>query len=161
MTPDDAGAAFLAGRIDAAVTWEPFLSQGLQNRAGAVKLASSDEYPEAILDIFIAPRAWHQANPGAIALFGRAWDQAIAFLEEQPDSATQLIGREIGVSAAEASGMLAGAKLLRTRECPALLSRPVLDTLAERVERLWRGAGYISGDVDLVGSVLISSGSNQ
>jgi NitT/TauT family transport system substrate-binding protein len=44
MTSGDAGAAFVAGRVDVAVTWEPWLSRAAKTSFGRV-LVSSKEIP--------------------------------------------------------------------------------------------------------------------
>ena len=46
MGNDEAGEAFLAGRVDAAVTWEPALSNCSEREGGHI-LVSSAEYPNA------------------------------------------------------------------------------------------------------------------
>jgi NitT/TauT family transport system substrate-binding protein len=154
MTPDDAGAAFLAGKIDAAVTWEPFLSQAVNQRPGTHVLIRSDSFPEAILDLFVAKRTWIAEHPHAVEEFKGAWSDGLKFLTEHRDSAMIEIGQEIGVDPKAASDMLRGAQLLDTPDCRAMLT-PRLHSLAERVTRLWRKAGYISRDIDLEGSVRI------
>src|SRR5882724_7036584 len=50
MNPDDAGAAFAAGQIDVAVTWEPWITKVAGEKKGHV-IWSSKETPNLILDI--------------------------------------------------------------------------------------------------------------
>lgn len=154
MTPDDAGAAFLAGAIDAAVTWEPFLSEGLKKRQGAVLLASSKDYPEAILDIFIARRSWFQENQDVINGFQKSWDDALDFIQENPNEAYRIIGTETGIDPNEVGVMLTGAKLLKNCECTEFLSEK-LTSLAMSINRLWKEAGYISEDINLIDSIFL------
>src|SRR5512139_3236060 len=49
MKAGDAGAAFVAGKVDAAVTWEPWLSRAKETPFGHV-LLSSDKTPGIIVD---------------------------------------------------------------------------------------------------------------
>ena len=52
MTAGDAGAAFVAGRVDAAVTWEPWLTRGNRAEHGHV-LVDSSTSPGLITDIIV------------------------------------------------------------------------------------------------------------
>jgi len=156
MTPDDAGVAFIAGKIDAAVTWEPHLSLGLSEREGSVLLASSADYPKAILDLFICRREWFQENPNKVSSFRESWDEALKFIEEHPTEAHVIIGEEIGIDPIEVGLMLKGAKLLTSREGMDLLSSD-LDSLSRRVTEIWTKAGYVEGDIDLKASIQLNS----
>src|SRR5262249_15134526 len=50
MNADDAGAAFAAGKIDVAVTWEPWITKASGEKTGHV-IFSSKETPNLILDV--------------------------------------------------------------------------------------------------------------
>lgn len=56
VTVDDsslAGQAFLAGNVDAAVTWEPFVSMAAETEDGHILVSSADKEP-LIIDVFYA-----------------------------------------------------------------------------------------------------------
>lgn len=160
MTPDDAGAAFIAGRINAAVTWEPFLSQAIEKRPGTHILARSDSFPEAIVDLFVAKRAWLEAHAAQAGAFKAAWDEGLTFIEANRDSAMVTIAAEIGVAPEDAAGMLSGAKLLNSDQCVSMLT-PKLPLLTQSVKRLWTRAGYITKDIDLQGAVQLGPGTTK
>ena len=50
MTAADAGAAFVANRVDAAVTWEPWLTRGKATDHGKV-LVDTSSTPGVIIDV--------------------------------------------------------------------------------------------------------------
>jgi NitT/TauT family transport system substrate-binding protein len=152
MRPDDAGAAFIAGSIDAAVTWEPHLSEGVERRRGSKVLVRSSQYPEAILDLFVANPIWLDEEPQQVAAFRQAWDEAVEHVRKQPADAHLIISRHTGIEPAEVSAMLEGAQLLTNEECAEFL-RGRLDSLAPTVEQLWREAGYVEGTIDLRSAV--------
>jgi NitT/TauT family transport system substrate-binding protein len=54
MDQADAGAAFVAERVDAAVTWEPWLSRARDTEHGHV-LTDTSENPGLIVDVLLAP----------------------------------------------------------------------------------------------------------
>lgn len=55
MTASDAGVSFISGGLDAAVTWEPYLSNAVNSGAGKLLFSSADA-PGSIMDI-LAVRA--------------------------------------------------------------------------------------------------------
>lgn len=62
MTAGDAGAAFVAGKVDAAVTWEPWLTKGKQAPHGKV-LVDSSATPNLIVDVLVFPRTSSRPVP--------------------------------------------------------------------------------------------------
>ncbi len=152
MTPDDAGTAFIAGNINAAVTWEPHISQALKQRSGTVILASSKDYPEAILDIFIANKEWYNSNRKSVDLFAKSWDEAVQIVNSKPNDAMPIVATEIGVTPDEAAAMLSGAKLMQQRECHQLFAAKG-EALSNKVQKLWAKAGYLKGKVNVKDSL--------
>lgn len=148
MTPDDAGAAFISGQIDAAVTWEPHISRAVRERDDARVLVRSSEYPEAILDLFIARRAWLADNREVAEKFRSAWDDAVAFLRSEPESGISILAERLAIDPGELAGILEGIRILKTDECVGLIA-PQLPELSQRVERIWSDAGYLDEDPSL------------
>jgi len=156
MTPDDAGAAFISGNIDAAVTWEPWLSQAIEKRENSKIIASSKDYPEAIIDLFVSNREWFNNNREIIANFKNSWDESLLYIKDNEEVAYIIIGKELGIDPSEVGDMLAGAYLLSSKEGYELLEGKIA-TLSERVERIWRKAGYVDNDINLKESVLLDT----
>ncbi|MET2828921.1 ABC transporter substrate-binding protein [Mesorhizobium shangrilense] len=95
MTATDAGVAFVAGQVDAAVTWEPALSQGANSANGHLLLSSADK-PGLITDVVaVTPEtaATHQAD---LKAFVRAWYRALEFIKTNPDEANQIMASGVG-----------------------------------------------------------------
>jgi len=67
-TPDDAAKAFFAGQVDAAATWEPYLTEA-QETIGAKVLFSTKSATKLILDGIIFTQDFAQANPDTISKF--------------------------------------------------------------------------------------------
>ena len=62
MTAADAGGAFVAKRVDAAVTWEPWLTKGKSTDFGHL-LVDSSTTPGLITDAIIVKTAWANCAP--------------------------------------------------------------------------------------------------
>lgn len=145
MKPDDAGAAFISGKIDAAVTWEPHLSRALKERHDAQVIARSSDYPEAILDLFVARKDWLDENPGAAERFRSAWDRAVDFLGSHHQEGTAILADRLALEPSDVEGILGGIEILESQQCVDLVG-PQLRDLSDRVERIWREAGYLDSD---------------
>jgi NitT/TauT family transport system substrate-binding protein len=105
MNADDAGAALLAGRVQAAVTWEPWVSRALAK--GNHVIYSSSDTPDLILDAVVVTRQELAARGDALMRFLRALDRGVAFLRAHPDSACADVARALTVAADDVQPMLA------------------------------------------------------
>jgi NitT/TauT family transport system substrate-binding protein len=120
MNADDAGAAFLAGRVDAAVTWEPWVSKALS--AGGKTVFTSADTPDLILDAVVVTDKTVAARGAVIKRFIAALDKGVAYLRAHPEESHAIIGKALDVSAEDAAGMLAGDKIYDVAQNRALLA---------------------------------------
>lgn len=95
LSADDAGDAFLLREVDAAVTWEPFLTQGRQSEHGHI-LVDSSQTPGLIVDCMIAKVAVFEDRFTEFQALARAWDAAVAFTKSHPDEAVRIMARHVG-----------------------------------------------------------------
>src|SRR5689334_6022473 len=68
LTSGDAGAAFAAGRVKIAVTWQPWLSKAEQNPNGHV-LVSTKKYPTIITDHVAFAPSFVKQHPDEVKAF--------------------------------------------------------------------------------------------
>ncbi len=95
MTATDAGVAFTANRVDAAVTWEPHLSQGSATDHGHL-LVDSSQKPGLIVDVVAARADTIAEHRGELEAFVRAWQRALDFLAANPDDAFAIMAAGVG-----------------------------------------------------------------
>jgi NitT/TauT family transport system substrate-binding protein len=95
LTAADAGGAFVAKRVQAAVTWEPWLSRGKATDFGHL-LVDSASSPGLITDVLIVKSDWAGSHQKEIAAVVRAWNEAVAFYEEHPDEAVEIMAKGVG-----------------------------------------------------------------
>ena len=113
MTAADAGAAFVANRVDAAVTWEPWLTRGKATEFGKV-LIDTSETPGIIIDTLAFRKQIIETRGDDIRKIIRAYNQAMDFYKSNPKEATEIMARSTGgwlSDAAEFDGMLKTVKL--------------------------------------------------
>ena len=92
---DDAGEAFLLQELDAAVTWEPFLTQGRQSEHGHV-LVDSSQTPGLIVDCLLAKVAVLDERLEEFQAMARAWDAAVAYIESHPNETNEIMASHVG-----------------------------------------------------------------
>jgi NitT/TauT family transport system substrate-binding protein len=95
MSADDAGNAFLMQEIDAAVTWEPFLTQARHSEHGHV-LADSSAMPGLIVDCLVAKTDVFNSRLAEFKALARAWDAALDFVAAHPDEANAIMAQSVG-----------------------------------------------------------------
>ncbi len=95
LSADDAGNAFLLQEVDAAVTWEPWLTQGRQAPHGHL-LANSSETPGLLVDCLVTKLAALERRRPEFAAFARAWSDAVDYAAEHPDEANPIMARHVG-----------------------------------------------------------------
>ena len=92
---DEAADAFLLREVDAAVTWEPYLTKVKTAGRGHV-LADTSERPGLIVDAIVTRAQVLRARRTEFVALGRAWDAAVDYVETHPDEADEIIARHLG-----------------------------------------------------------------
>jgi NitT/TauT family transport system substrate-binding protein len=110
MNPDDAGTAFAAGQLDAAVTWEPWISKVEGEKKGHV-IFSSKQTPSLILDVVAISAKTGETKAMETAAFLRALNKGNEFAIKHPKEAAALSAKALEQKPEEILGMLPKVKL--------------------------------------------------
>ena len=95
MRQDDAGAAFLSGKVDAAVTWEPWLSRAKRAPNGHI-LVDSSQTPGLIVDVMVIRRDVLTAHPEAVRAAILGWYKAVEYWKKNPADADRIMAKAVG-----------------------------------------------------------------
>lgn len=95
MTADDAAAAFIAGQIPAAVTWEPHLSLVREKKQGKV-LIDSSQTPGLIVDVVDLTCDYIKNNPKDVEAFNKGLYKAVEFIKTNPEEAYAIMAKGVG-----------------------------------------------------------------
>ena len=95
MTAGDAGAAFVAGRVNAAVTWEPWLTRGKQTDHGHL-LIDSSKTPGLIVDVAVTTDSWAKSHQADLKKLYKAWAKAVAWQKANPKKADVIMAKGVG-----------------------------------------------------------------
>ena len=109
LTAGDAAAAFIAGRVDAAVVWNPWVNQIAASGKGRALFTSKD-MPGLVPDLLVAQDKALKAKRKDFVGMVRAWKDTEAFIRTQPAEAAKIMAKVVGLKPAEYQVYLAGTK---------------------------------------------------
>jgi NitT/TauT family transport system substrate-binding protein len=105
MEGDQAAAAFVAGKVDAAVTWEPWLSQASQSKNSHVVITSR-EHPDLIVDVLAVRDDVIDHHPERVKAFIHGWFKAMQYWKEHPNEANQIMAKALQLELIDFERML-------------------------------------------------------
>jgi NitT/TauT family transport system substrate-binding protein len=152
MKSGEAGAAFVAGRVDVAVTWEPWLSKA-KARADSQVLVSSKQYPDLIMDSFGFRKEFIQKYPDTVKEFMRAYYDAFDWMQKNPAEANKIIGDAVGESADDVKADLSTIAMYDLKTGKTIMGTSsahgkIYDT-AKAAADFWKSIGKIDSVMNL------------
>ena len=107
--------AFLAGQIDAGVTWEPYLTDTATEGEGRVLITSHD-YPDAIITSMVVSDDLIAKRADDVRKIVAAYFDALRFIQEHPGEAYALMAEAEGVSIEEFTSHVEGIRYIDLAE---------------------------------------------
>jgi NitT/TauT family transport system substrate-binding protein len=95
LPADKAAEAFMLQEVDAAVTWEPYLTQG-RNVAHGHLLTDTSARPGLLGDCLATKPSIFNDRKEDFQAVARAWDAAVQHVEAHPDEANAIMARRMG-----------------------------------------------------------------
>jgi len=142
-----AAPAFLSGSVDAAVTWEPFLSEIVKLEKGKI-LATSKDIPNTIVGILVANRRLVD-QPELIKAFLDGWLKSVDYIKENPDEAKKIIAQGLRIKEEDADGMMAGLKFADKQINIEFFETGKINTVLESAFNFWKTQGIIDEDAQI------------
>ena len=122
LNGDDAGNAFAGGKVDAAVTWEPFITQGLSN--GGHVLYSTEDAPDLIINAVAVKPANLKKKRAEIVAFLKAFARGTEWALQNPSEAAVIVGKALEQKPDDIVAMMAKDKLYTRADSVALIGTP-------------------------------------
>lgn len=97
MSSDSAGAAFMGQKVDAAVTWQPWLSKTAKSNFGHV-LVSSKETPGLIVDSLALKKDFISKYPKTVQAIVNSWFDALDYIKKNQADADNIMAKAMGQS---------------------------------------------------------------
>ncbi|PUB16744.1 ABC transporter substrate-binding protein [Paenisporosarcina sp. OV554] len=108
MSAGDAGAAFAAGKVDAAVTWEPWLTKGAE--ANGKVLLSTKDLPGIIIDSVAFREDVINKRPEDVKAFVKAMGEAMDYWKENEKEANEIMAKGLKIDVKEFEATVTGLK---------------------------------------------------
>jgi NitT/TauT family transport system substrate-binding protein len=109
LAAGDAAAAFLAGRVDAAVVWNPWVSQIEKSGKGRALFTSRD-MPGLIPDLLVAQDKAIKDKRKDLVGMVRAWYDTEKFIRDNPDEAVAIMAKVVSLPPADYKVFLPGTR---------------------------------------------------
>lgn len=93
MKASEAASALMAGKVPAAVTWEPHITKAAA--AGNVILSTTKDTPALIADVLALHADFVKANPEAVQKIVAALSEATEFIQKNPGEAAKIMAVEL------------------------------------------------------------------
>lgn len=110
-----AAAAFAAGQVDAVGAFPPYWLTALE-REGSKALATSNDFPGAIPDLLVMSQAIVNERPEAVQAIVDTWFDVLAFMEENPERADEIMAARADVSLEALQQLKVGTRLFNLEE---------------------------------------------
>lgn len=150
-----AGAAFAAGKTDAAVTFEPWLSKAKERTGGHVLLSSKDA-PGVIVDILSVHEQYLHDHPDVVAKVVRGWFRAVEYWRQHPAEANAIMAKYYSITPKEFADDISGLLWPSYDENVKYFTKgtsPSIYTVADIFVRIFQKTGQIRSVPDLTTAV--------
>lgn len=151
MSNDAAGEAFIAGQVDAAVTWEPALSNCSQREGGHI-LVSSADYPKAIIDVLTISSSFLAKYPDAADALNEGWNKSVAYLNENFEEGCEIMAKGLDLTKEDVMDECSGITFYdeaMNREFNDLSKKDNIKDIAQMAADFWVEKGYMkSNDIE-------------
>ena len=109
LSAADAAAAFMSGGVEAAVVWNPWISQ-IEKSGKGTALFTSAQMPGLIPDLLVAQARALQTQRKDLVGMIRAWFDAVAFIRAQPERAVAIMSHVVSMSPEQYRVFLPGTR---------------------------------------------------
>lgn len=105
MSISDAGTAIIAGQVDAAVVWEPYLSRAIAEGDTNLLYTSADD-PDLITDCIAASKDVVENKKEAVQGFVDGWYKAVAYWRENVEESEAIMAEKMEMTPEDFRAMM-------------------------------------------------------
>jgi NitT/TauT family transport system substrate-binding protein len=109
LTVGDAAAAFIAGKIDAAAIWQPWIAQIQREGKGKVIFSSAD-IPGLVPDIVVLHKKVIDERPEDVQAMVKSYFEIVDFIKSNEDEAVAIMAKVVEQPPADYKAFLPGTK---------------------------------------------------
>ncbi|RZI83983.1 MAG: aliphatic sulfonate ABC transporter substrate-binding protein [Rubrivivax sp.] len=109
LSAGDAAAAFMTGRVDAAVVWNPWIHQ-IESSGKGKALFTSKDMPGLIPDLLVAQEKSIASKRKDLVGMIKAWFDTVKFIQDKPAEAAAIMSKVVSLKPDEYMVFLPGTK---------------------------------------------------
>jgi NitT/TauT family transport system substrate-binding protein len=152
-------SAYSSGSVDAAVTWEPFLSEA-RSTGGSI-IFSSRETPELIMGVLVTTQKVIDTRAGELKKLIEGLDAGMRYFHTNKQEGFAITAQKLGTTTEKAAEMMEGIKLFTSADSQRLLDKEVykIITTIRDMSDFFIKTGIIKESVDpdqLISNVLLN-----
>ncbi|MCC7154320.1 MAG: OmpA family protein [Bryobacterales bacterium] len=149
---------FAQQKVDAAVAWDPDMSDAVEKRKGSKKIYDTRVANRLIADILVVSDKFSAGSPATVRQFLEGWLEGVEFIRKEPARAHTLIGsiKDFNIPADLAKTMLDGVRLSDYADNKAFFGNgPGSDytNIMTMAQEMYREMRLIKRSADIEGSV--------
>ncbi|MCL1838419.1 MAG: ABC transporter substrate-binding protein [Propionibacteriaceae bacterium] len=148
MGAAEAGAALIAGRVPAAVTYEPYINQAKLQDSNVKVLYEAGEKEGLISDVFMVGSKFASENPDAVRALAKSWGQAVDYYRANTESGRAIIAQGVGESPEDLVTAFDGVIFFGLAENQTLLGGDFAKVTLPAVQQVAVAAGLLNGGSD-------------
>ncbi|MCU0505860.1 MAG: aliphatic sulfonate ABC transporter substrate-binding protein [Chloroflexi bacterium] len=143
----DAGTAAIAKRVDAAVTYEPYLTAALGQDPAFKLIYTAAEKPGLISDVFVVRNDALGKVPCQIQTLIQTWDDAVAYYNANGDDAKAIISKAVGATPEDLKTAFDGVDIYTVAQAKSLLEGAFPGTMTD-IMKIAVAAGIMPAEID-------------
>ncbi len=144
----EAGIALASKKVDAAVTYEPYLTSIMAQDSSIKEIYKAEALPGLIGDVFVVRNDYLTSHPGQVYAELRAWGDAVGYYNSNTSDGQAIIEKAVGADAGSLKTAFDGVQIYGLQQARTLMTGGAyLQTLA-MVKKIATDAGIITSPVD-------------
>ncbi len=152
MPAADAGSALIAGQVDAAVTYEPYITTALKESKEISKIYDAAKHPGLISDVLVTSDKFASERPEVVRTMVQIWYQAVAEYNSNPTECRRIISEAVGEAPEDLDSAFAGVAYWGKSENESQFGDYGKNTLPMILQSA-KDAGIITSEVDVNSAV--------
>jgi NitT/TauT family transport system substrate-binding protein len=148
MGAAEAGAALIAGRVPAAVTYEPYITEAKTQNPDVEVIYEASAKEGLISDVLMVGGDFAKDNPAAVTALIESWGQAVDFYNANTDEGRAIIAAGVGEEPDALATAFDGVQFFDLAQNQELLGGEYVSSTLPTVREVAMAAGLVDGSAD-------------
>ncbi|MTT31154.1 transporter substrate-binding domain-containing protein [Terrilactibacillus sp. BCM23-1] len=145
----DAGIALASNKVDAAVTYEPYISEIKNKNKDVHAVYSGSDAPGLISDMTVAKSSFLKENPKLQDKLEKVWQEALDYWKKNPDKGNEIVAKGTGSAVEDLPPILEGIKFFSIDEQQQLMDSGDLTKNIEKIKGILSSQEKFKHDVNV------------